>query len=147
MGTLTQTPANILYQHLVNGGVFVNPAPDIDWPLYVGHLPDKDNIPDKAAAIYDTTGVLDGRLMKGPTVEHHGIQVKVRSDIYNDGYAKCTEVVDLFEAATQIVIVVDSGVFRIENVSRATSIAPLGVEDSQRRDLFTINFLATIREE
>ena len=72
------SPAAILSQYLIDAGVFTDPSIASAWPLYISHLPDDDNVEDNAAAIYDSPGIKDGRLMAGRTIEHRGVQLILR---------------------------------------------------------------------
>ena len=87
---LSTSPAFIISSYLIDEAALMTlPSADGVWPLYVSSMPDMKK---DCGAIYDTAGVGDGRLMIGNVVEHQGIQIKVRSVDYQDGWEKINEI-------------------------------------------------------
>ncbi len=140
------SPARILSAYLIAQGKFVAPASS-PWPLYIASMPDTDNVESNLGVIYDTDGVKDGRLMAGENIIHEGVQVRVRAEDYNAGHNKAREVEELFETTVRESVTIETVEYMIESISQTSSIIPLGPEDgTTRREIFTINFLATIKE-
>ena len=146
------SPAVVLREYLIDQGVFTAEADAGSWPLYVGHMPDAVGVPDNCAAIYDTAGIKDGRLMlAGLGILHPGLQIKVRARTYAAGWAKADAVrvaMDAIKRAEQEVDATDSFYrYRLDNLSQTGTVLPLGTEKgTKRRQLFSINYLATLEE-
>jgi hypothetical protein len=67
------SPADVLRHWLVEQGFGTLPTSNQSWPLFVASLPISIVA---AACVYNTTGILDGRLMRsGTVIEHPGIQI------------------------------------------------------------------------
>lgn len=140
------SPAYIVAQYLINEGVLGDPlGTSLEWPLYHGHLPDHAGLPDDVAATYDTEGVKDGRLMSGPNVVHHGLQVIVRALSSQEGWSKIHEVCAALEAINAAGVTIDSVDYTIVNVSQRGTIMSMGLEGgTKRRSLFSVNFTVTL---
>ena len=140
------SPASILASYIINTLGLMSGYSSDDWPMFIGSLPDSDNIADDAGAIYDTSGVLDGRLMRnGTIIEHEGVQIRIRSVEYNDGWQKINDIMDALDAVLNVEVTVDSYDYVLNSLSRAASIAIMGA-DEKRRYSFTVNYLCTITE-
>ncbi|KKK87216.1 hypothetical protein LCGC14_2755460 [marine sediment metagenome] len=142
------SPSLIFSEYLIDEGIFTDSSLNVNWPMYISTMPDADTVESDVGTIYDTEGLKDGRIMvDGENIFHKGNQIRIRSKNYADGWAKAEEVIALFEAVADVSIVINSITYEIKNVTQTTSIIPLGVEEgTKRRDLFTINFLSTIKE-
>ncbi len=146
---LQASPASIIAAYLIENeiGAMTDPSDRSNWPLYISHLPDGENVKTNAGAIYDTTGIQDLRSMTGEGYQHPGIQIRIRSRNYETGYAKIENIANALDVVAWGIITIDSLEYRIQNVSRTSPIVSLGVETGTvRRFHFTINFLLTIRE-
>lgn len=143
------SPAKILHTFLVNEGIFETPDDvDTEWPLFIGQLPDGSNVPSNCAAIYNTVGIKDGRLMTGALVMHPGLQVIVRSIDPEAAYTKAMEVQDALEAITAgSSVVVGATTYKIWNVSQDGPAFPLQVEGDKRWTRYSLNYLATLNVE
>jgi hypothetical protein len=97
--------------------------------------------------ITETTGVLDGRYADGVYVEHYGSQLRVRSLSYSKGYLKTYNASLELNSILNTPITLDGVFYRINNVSRTSSVIPLGVEENGRGFSFSVNFLTTITQE
>ena len=72
---------SILAAYIINNlSLMTDPSDGSDWPLYKSSMPDSDNVKTNCGAIYDTAGVLDGKLSTGKVVQHPGIQISIRSN-------------------------------------------------------------------
>ena len=142
------SPAVILSEYLIDQGLFTAPSDEDSWPLYISSVPDADTVENDLGGIYDSEGLKDGRIMSsGETIFHYGFQVRVRSEDYQDGWDKLHEVNELLVAVTNEVVTVASVDYLVESISQISSIMSLGVEEgTKRRYNFTVNFLATIKE-
>lgn len=140
---MIHTSAEILAHYLISIGIFDMPSQAASWPLYVAFLPARENGND-SAVITETTGVLDGRYADGVYVEHYGSQLRVRSLSYSEGYLKTYNASLELNSILNTPITLDGVFYRINNVSRTSSVIPLGVEENGRGFSFSVNFLTTI---
>ena len=143
---MIHTSAEILAHYLISIGIFDMPSQAASWPLYVAFLPARENGND-SAVITETTGVLDGRYADGVYVEHYGSQLRVRSLSYSEGYLKTYNASLELNSILNTPITLDGVFYRINNVSRTSSVIPLGVEENGRGFSFSVNFLTTISQE
>jgi hypothetical protein len=142
------SPAYIMAQYLIDEGLLISPGDSGDWPVFVGSLPDGDDAADEVVMSMDTSPVKDGRIFEnGENIFHYGFQLLIRATAYNTGYAKAQALADNLESIRRNTLVISSTTYRIDNVTQATGIIVLGQEDgSKRRELFSLNFLVTLKE-
>ena len=143
---MIHTSAEILAQYMMDVGIFEMPSQAASWPLYIAFLPARENGND-SAVIAETTGILDGRYADGKYVEHYGSQLRVRSLSYSEGYLKTYNASLELNSILNTPITLDGVFYRINNVSRTSSVIPLGVEENGRGFSFSVNFLTTVTEE
>ena len=142
---LTQSPARILQQYLIDQAVFGDPGiTDDEWPLTVSFLPEGAEHPDDCGAAFDTQGLTDGRLMAGPVIMHHGVSIMVRAKDHTEGYRKASQVAALFETVLNELVTIDSETFILNNVSQTAPVVSVGQEPGKRRFMFAVNFLVTV---
>tara|TARA_R110002020_G_scaffold12409_6_gene45512 strand:- start:19518 stop:19967 length:450 start_codon:yes stop_codon:yes gene_type:complete len=148
MAVLTDSPASIVKQYLIDESAGVDPVTSSDdWPIFVGTLPDDENVKDKALAVFDTSARKDGRdIETGETFEHFGVQVLIRSNNYVTGWARLKLVMDKLDVALGTSVIYNSTTYKLVNSSR-TSFFVLGTEaDKRRRETFSVNSLVAIAE-
>jgi len=150
-GVLEVTPAYILASYIIQEGVGDMNDPDSSlgaiWPLYVSYMPDGKNIQTNCGTLYDTSGIKEGRLMEGEVVEYHGVQLRIRSGEYNEGWAKVEEIVKALDTVRNEIITVSDVEYKICNVMRSGPPVSLGVErGTQGRRLFVANFLLALQK-
>jgi len=145
---VNHSPAYILANYLIGEGLLQDPSESGGWPVYVGQLPDGPEAPDDAAVSIDTTPVKDGRVMGGAALFHYGVQLLLRSEGYNEGYAKAVDVAGALDGVDDDLVVLGANTYKLVNVSQATGVVALGQEKgTKRRWMFSMNFLATLQEE
>lgn len=139
------SPADIIYQFLLDAGLAVDTAGD--WQAFVGVLPDA---PDNAVCINDTAGREDGRLMAdGKKIIHPGIQVTVRGLDYAQAWTKANDIAQAMDAVRLVSVAVDSSTnYLLHNISRSGDIIPMGLEpdSDRRRHLFAVNATVTLSQ-
>jgi len=145
---LGRSVISILADYIINTlSLMTTPSDEGNWPLYLSSMPDGDNIKTNCGAIYDTTGVLDGKISDGEVIQHPGIQLRIRSDDYEIGYAKIEAIALALDSVLFDIVSIDAVDYLLQNVSRTTAVVPLGSERGyKRRFLFTVNFLVTLRK-
>lgn len=143
---LLTSPAYIITEYLRSQGIVSDPTDDTTWPSYVSYMPDASVVKTDVAVIYNTSGLKDGRIMDGEVIQHYGIQVKVRSNNHNKGWAKAEAIALSLDAVLNSDITVSSNEYRIYNIQRTTPVVALGTEEGTvKRQLFVINFLVTLK--
>lgn len=146
---LAASPASILRSFIIEEaiGSMTLPSDGSDWPLFISSMPDGNDVKVNCGAIYDTSGVLDGKLSDGEVVQHPGIQIRIRSDDYETGYAKIEIIALALDDVDWNTIVINSTTYLFQNISRTTPIISLGPERGfKRRFLFTVNFMVTLKK-
>jgi hypothetical protein len=113
-----------------------------EWPTRLNAMPQE---PDNCVSIYDTSGILDGRLMDGENIEHYGIQVRFRGNDYESTWNKINQINKVLEILTNYSLVINTKTYIIMNISKTSPVVNLGQETDGRRWLFTINYLMTIK--
>jgi hypothetical protein len=143
------SPATIIADYLIGEGLLTDPDDSGSWPVYVGTLPDGDDVSHDAVGCIDTTPVRDGRTMGEAPLFHFGVQLLLRASDYNTGYSKASDLQDALASVDDAEEVVDDSgtTYTLVNVSDASGIVCLGQEEgTRRRMMFSTNFIATIRE-
>lgn len=144
---MNHSPAVIIQKYLLDQDIFDQST----WFLFVGSLPpsEEGKAPIRAAALYDTPGLLDGReAQSGVVVGHPGFQLKLRTDKYTDGWKKINDSGDSLSLINNTTVIVDTSTYIVENVSAVSMPASLGPEQgSTRYDLFASNFILTVNLE
>jgi hypothetical protein len=116
------------------------------WPVYVNEMPEE---PDNCIVVLDTDGILNGRFqVDGQVQEQFGIQITVRSPDFSTGRNKARELaIALDEDVYDQSVVVEGSTYLVHALSRKSSVLPIGREsENSQRQLFTINFTASIRK-
>ena len=142
------SPSSILAEYIIETlATMTLPTDGDDWPLYVNHLPDGRGVKDNCGAIFDTTGLKDGRLMEGGVPMHFGISLQIRALTDQVGFAKIEDIAADMDMVISEEITIDGNDYLLQNISRTSPVIPLGLEEgTRRRFLHTINFLATIKK-
>jgi len=141
----TIRPSNVLAEYLIEQGLFTRPTDSLDWPLFTKNLPDWDEVPDLAACLYDTTGVVDARNMRKTQFERHGLQLRVRARSKTVASEKIASAIDVLKIVASISVSVGARSFVLSNVGRMTTVVPLGRDTKSREHLVT-NYLMTYLE-
>jgi len=115
------------------------------WPIYVMQMP---TTPDNAIAVFDTAGLLQGRIMEtGEQIEKPGIQIIVRSLNSLTAYQKVRAIALALDATYQRVINWSSANYRLDNFSRQGDVLPMGLDEADRpRYNFALNGIVTLKD-
>jgi len=145
---LQMSPASIIANYIISSlSLMSDPSDGDDWPLYIASLPDGPQIETDCGAVYDSGGVTDGKYMSGGIMQHQGVQVRIRSQSQETAYEKIEEIAIALDESKFASIEIGDLEFLIQNISRTTSIAFMGVDQgTKRRSNFSVNFLVTIKE-
>jgi len=141
-GQLDHSPADIIAQYLDDNSIGVI-AGTGNWAIYVGYEMDD---PDDSITVYDTTPIINGRLMPtGETQQFYGVQVRIRDSGYNTAYAKANAIEVIFDAADKASVTIDSSTYLIQAIHHQGT-SSIGREAETNRRLLTINALVTARK-
>lgn len=142
--TLGVSPSYILRAYIVDVVTgFTYPENGSDWPLFTSFMPDSLN---DASAVYDTTPVKDGRLMVGTVIQHYGLQIKLKAQDYNTGWAKLNNLASSLDSVLRYTQTVSGNDYLIQNITR-NPVAYLGMDtEGKRRHVFTVNLLMTVKQ-
>jgi hypothetical protein len=141
------SPAQVIRKLLIAASLAPN-SQTAAWSPFVSFLPD---VPDTAIAVYDTGGVLQGRIMRsGEKIEKPGIQVRLRSSDYPGAFSKAETIRDAIDALTPgtVVEMAPGESWSIQNISRTSPILTTGIEEvgDRKRHNLTINAILTMRK-
>ena len=142
-GTIPQS--TILAAYLKAQDLFSDPSEDDDWPVFTRRFPEASDVSNNLGCLYDTAGVVDGKGMRGNVNERHGIQFRIRGVGYNTTSSKLASTLDNLKAVTGETVTVESRVFKIHNIQRATTVHHLK-RDQKRRDHFVTDLLLAYSE-
>lgn len=145
-GALTHSPADVIRYLLIDEGLGTLPSVSGSWPVYAANEPDT---PDNCITVYHTSNTIHGREMTaGETQEHEGVQIRIRSAGHNTGYVKADTIKRALDTSVSWNTVTISGTdYLVHAVHRTTGVLSLGKDlTNSRRDLFTINAVASLRQ-
>lgn len=165
-GPLSHSPSRIIEEYFILEAFGIDPndwpgsgdIPNGQWPIYAGRMPDR---PDDAINVNDTVGRDFGYTqMDSERQEMYGIQVMIRALDQDVGWRKSQNLAMALDRITRYPVVLSSaetgsgtgpgsmGVnYLIHSVFRTTQVIDLGRDTPQgKRQLFTINAIATIRQ-
>jgi hypothetical protein len=143
---LDMSPAALISTLIQTLELCSKPSDNLGWPIFIAFLPDAPQVPQNACAVYDTTGVADGRIMTGETIIHPGIQLSVRSTDYQTGYQKIYQLACALDLVFRVTLSREAITYLIQNVTRSSPIVSLGREQSTDRFLFTSNHVVTLKK-
>ena len=145
---LESSPAKIMAYYIINNLAEMSEVNSGDaWPLYPTFLPDGSNVAVECGSVLDTAPDIDSRLMIGSYVQRFGIQLRIRGRDYEVARAKIESIASSLDEVWNEQLVIGSDTFHIQNVSRSSSIVPLGWEpESTRRVNFVINLLVGLKK-
>ena len=146
---MDNSPAYIIKEYLVDqGDLTAFDASAGSWKVYMQNLPDGKEVDHDSVVCIDTAPFKDGRIMGGSPLFHFGVQILLRATEYDDGYAKASDLALALDAVDDATVNIGSDVYTINNVSQTTGVVRIGQEEgTKRREMFSVNFLATIQEE
>jgi len=152
---MRHSPAEIIVSDLIHNEIVTDYRNGNTWACYVDMAPSPDaqiKVPKEIVTIYNTTGIIDGRYQttklgtNRKTIEHPGLQVIVRSVNPIDGYRKCYEISERFDAILrEEVIVTADKHYVIQAITRSTNVALIGEDPMLRLTNHSVNAIITYR--
>jgi len=139
-----QSPASILAYYLCEVlGVMSVPDDEAAWPLFISFMPDTEQS-ETCGVVYDVGGNLSGHLSRGGVLEKPGVQIKVRSEDYQDGWQKIIDICANLDEIKYKTVVISDRSYKIYNITRVSNILYIG-QDEQRRFLFTASMTVSLK--
>lgn len=145
------SPAKIIAVLLQAAGIGLFPAKaNEDWCVSIGSMPAAEGRPTNSGntiTVFDTYTATDGRIQAtGETVIHPNVQVAVRTDDYETGYAKAVEIKKYFDTVLRTPVDENNAVvLEVQAITVRSGVMAMRDPDS-RRSLFTINATMTYKE-
>lgn len=134
-------PNDVIAEYLVEQGFASRYNAGADWPVYIGTLPDADDIEDNLLAVFLTPGILHGKRMDGVQPQHYGVQIRSRSVQENDGYVKLQAIVTHMLAQHRTTVTLENGEqYRIESITQTSDVIPI-LLDAKQRTHMTVNLI------
>lgn len=147
-GNLDHAPCKVIKKALLDFGLGTEVTADDEWPIFVNHLPDTEDMDDNALCVYDTEAVIHTREM--PTSEYtedHGIQVMVRATSRSVGYAKAKAILEaLDKQVNRLAVTIGVSSYVVHSMNRTSDVAYVGVEPETERRLHSINYTTTLTQ-
>lgn len=147
MDSTLYSAADVLLSYLIDEGICKEELTDddsIEWNGYVDAKPPKGK---RVIVLQDSTGILDRRSMRTGRMHHHpGVEIMIVCDDYRTGWRKLKEIVHhLNENVNRSFVQHDNTMlFRIDSLSQRSDLIPLGPEPDGQREMFSVNYTATI---
>lgn len=149
MAAMADSPARVIQYYLVAAGAGALPRvpPATPAPAWLVTRDTEPVNPDAVITVYDTTPVGDGRDMRTrTTLEHPGVQVRVRALTADAGKAKARQIAVLLDAVRRTDVVIGPVTYRLAAFTRTGGITPLGQQEQSDRQLFVLNGTFTVRQ-
>lgn len=143
---LDNSPSQVLQYAMVALGLGSMPVDGDPWPIFATS---ETPTPDNQIVIFDTSGILDGRLQQtGEQQEFPGIQIKVRATDPIVGYVRIQDIAANLDAVCPpYPVAIGLKNYHIWNISRKGTILRLGKETpTSKREIFTVNMTITLRQ-
>ena len=142
--TLTYSPADIVRYLLIDLGLGTDPLDGGTWPIYVSNEPDR---PDNCITIYDTRGLIHGRMMpSGVQAKHYGVQIRIRCSNNESGWVKADAIwTALCEDVYHNRVDIEDEAYCLHNFALIGDILVVGHDSpATKRKVFTINPLLVL---
>ena len=145
-GNLTHPPAKIILQYLLDQALATQFDADSAWPVYLNYMPDGSDVVQNCLAVYDTSGVIDGRLQyDGVFQEGHGVQIKIRAIDDNTCRNKANTIRNNFDTVVlRKIVTVDGTDYLLQAINRTSDILRLGPRKETNSREYTLNLIASI---
>lgn len=144
---ISDIPAEVIHRLLIDAELTSLPKYKTEWASFVGQMPDGDKTPDTAIAVYDTAGIVDGRIQRtGETIVHPGINIRVRAIGYSAARKKASELFNHLDSVKNQSVQLDNGTsYKVNAFTHTTDIVSLGEQETRNRHSFVLNGIVTIQ--
>lgn len=134
--------AQILAKVLWELGYLTQPSVVSLWPAYINNLPD---VVVNAVALFDTSGVQDGRIMAtGEQIVHPGVELLLRSDDLGVIPNPLRTVAAAMDGIKNYALTIDSNSYILRNASRRGEPMFLGRDPDNPWWMWSLNTVLTI---
>lgn len=142
---MSESPAQVMRQLLVDLELCTDVADDDDWPVFDSNEPDS---PDNAVAVYDVAGITLGRIHRsGEVCEQKGFMIRVRGTDQPAAWSKADDIkTALDESVHNTQVIIGDNTYTVYAVLRHSGPISVGKEPDTSRFVFTINAVAAMRQ-
>jgi len=141
---ITDSPCEILRAFIIAEGYMFEVSND-SWPLYISSLP--DGLINNIGAIFDTSPIKHGKLMRGDFIQHPGIQLRIRSVDFALGWSKINEITTAMDIVHNEIQTLNTTDYLIQNITKRSGPVFMGTEPgTKRRYMFSVNWTIAVKE-
>lgn len=138
-------PSQILRQALVDDSVIPD-SQAATWHCWLNYMPD-DGITNDTMAIYDTTGVSQGRVSSGHTLFYRGIQLLFAGLSYPVVYSKIARTNNQISFYKNKIVTFENTEYEIITINQQSDLIALGKQDNRLKNwMFSVNYLLVLRD-
>ncbi len=118
------------------------------WPTFLSSMPDGDDVSVNCIAIYDTVGMVEGRLLSsGLYLIQYGLMIRLRAAAYEQGWEKGIELQEYIQTINRRDVEIEGETYLVDNLSLTSPFASNGHEPgAKRRELFSMNLFMGFRD-
>lgn len=139
------SPSRIVAYWLIQKGLAGSLDSGEAWPVYMSRMPDAPDRQNECVSIRDTSGIMDGKYQgDGEQIEHPGIQIRLRSLLYPDGWEKMRKISTELDKVKMDVVNSGGEKNTLVAFRRTSNVIHLGSEVGTNRELFTFNGTVTV---
>lgn len=146
-------PPSTLFTQILQEENLASTDPAADWFPFLAFLPEGTPAKDRAISVTDYSGLPDGRILRtGEVIEHPGIQIRVRSRRYEEGYSKIKAIQTTMDAILRRLVQIkdDKGdvleTWLVVSASRTSGIMPMGYDPKGKTYHLSINYTVTVEQ-
>jgi hypothetical protein len=139
------TASQVVRKILIDSNIAVSDF-NQDWCCVLKLLPDGIDVRDNLFAVVDTEGAVGTRYVStSEIVMYPHIRIFCRSILYDLGYSKMLQLMDLLDMLTNYEIKINDELVLLHKTSRQNGILCNGVDSTMRRYLFTLDYEIHLR--
>jgi hypothetical protein len=139
------TASRVVRELLLKSGLVVADFSK-DWCCVLKIMPDGVGVRDNLFAIADIEGALGDRYVStGEIVMHPHVRIICRTTLYDVGYTKMLQVMDIMDIATNYEVKIENEVISLHKTSRQSGIVSNGLDATMRRYLFSLDYEIVLR--
>ena len=143
---LDHSPAAVIQQMLIDLSLATDPVNNGAWPVFVSNEMDT---PDSCITIYDTDGLLEGRIqVSGQVIEKPGLQFRFRAARPDTCFVKANAVMVAMEGSVNLLsVTISTSNYLVHAIDRVGSLISLGREaDVSNRHIYVFNATVTLNK-
>jgi hypothetical protein len=137
--------SHVVRKILIDSNIAVSEF-DKDWCCILKMLPDGVGVRDNILSVIDIEGAVGTRYAStSEIVMYPHIRIVCRSIMYDIGYSKMLQLMDLLDMLTNYELKFDDESFFLHKTSRQSGILSTGLDSTMRRYIFTLEYEINLR--